>query len=208
MAALKKARRWSNDGDVSSRRDTIMKSLNVVMRRQKQPGVLRMQDVADHLGLVKGNLYYYFKNKEDLIYHCHVKSVEVSLAALERARAAEGTPGVRLHALLTEHILALTEGDYSGVLLADMEHMSAPRRRHYVKMRDAFEAGVRDLIAEGIACGEFEKQDARLAGFAMLGAINWIPKWYRPDGELRPQEIARSYSDMFLRMLMKGEHPR
>ena len=207
MAAARKPRRWNNEGDLDTRRDAIMKSLNIVMRRQKQPGALRMQDVADHLGLVKGNLYYYFKNKEDLIYHCHVKCVEVSLEALARTRASDATPAEKLHALLVEHVLALTEGEYSGVLLADMEHMSTARRRHYVKLRDEFEHGVREIITEGIGSGEFMKQDARLAGFAILGAINWIPKWYRPEGGLSAREVAVTYADMFLRMLRNGEKP-
>jgi AcrR family transcriptional regulator len=47
---------------VTGRRDAIMRGLNTVLRARGRPGALRMQDVADHLGLVKGNLYYYFRS--------------------------------------------------------------------------------------------------------------------------------------------------
>ncbi|MGH8617209.1 MAG: TetR/AcrR family transcriptional regulator [Burkholderiales bacterium] len=201
MSAEKKPAPWKARGDASDRRDTIMRGLNSVLRKRRGATALRMKDVADHLGLVKGNLYYYFKSKEDLIYHCHVKCAQASLDALARARQADGTPGKRLHALLMEHILAMTEGDYGAVLLADMEGMNAAQRRAYVRLRDEFELGVRALIKQGVAAGEFAVANVRTAGFAMLGAINWIPKWYQPDGPLDARTIARQYADLFLRAL-------
>ena len=197
-----KRRRAKGAADV--RRDIIIRGLNSVLRTHPQPNSLRMQDLADHLGFVKGNLYYYFKDKEELIYHSHLKCMEMSLDALRRAKLSRARPRVKLRKLIAEHILALTKGDYSAVLRADMENISPVRRRKYVKLRDEFEHGVRGLIQQGVAEGEFVKQDVRIAGFAILGAINWIPKWYRPDGELAPEAIAEQFSDAFMRLLGGG----
>ena len=199
--AARKARAWSADEDVSGRRDAIMRGLNTVLRARGRPGALRMQDVADHLGLVKGNLYYYFRSKEELIYHAHVKCVQVSLDALERATASKAPPAERVRTLIVEHILAMTEGEYGAVLLEDIDTLTPAHRRKYVALRDQFEEGVRALIREGIAKGDFVKQDVRTAGFAILGAINWIPKWYRTDGELTARAIAERFGDMFVRAL-------
>jgi len=198
---VKKARAWAAGHDVSARRDAIMRGLNTVLRARGRPGALRMQDIADHLGLVKGNLYYYFRTKEELIYHAHVKCVQVSLDALKRAQASKAPPSERLHTLIVEHILAMTEGEYGAVLLEDIDQLAPAHRRRYVALRDEFESGVRDLIKAGIAHGAFAKQDPRTAGFAILGAINWIPKWYRPDGELGAREIAERFADLFMRAL-------
>jgi len=198
---VKKARAWDAGRDVSERRDAIMRGLNTVLRARGRPGALRMQDVADHLGLVKGNLYYYFRSKEELIYHAHLKCVQVSLEALERAAASKANAAERMRTLIVEHILAMTEGEYGAVLLEDIDHLTPAHRRKYVALRDQFENGVRQLIKAGIAQGDFAKQDARTAGFAILGAINWIPKWYRPDGELTARAIAERFADMFVRAL-------
>jgi len=201
VKAARKPRAWSAEEHVSGRRDAIMRGLNTVLRARGRPGTLRMQDVADHLGLVKGNLYYYFRSKEELIYHAHVKCVQVSLEALERAAASKAPPAERMRTLIIEHILAMTEGDYGAVLLEDIDSLTPAHRRKYVTLRDEFEEGVRELIREGIARGDFAKQDARTAGFAILGAINWIPKWYRADGELAARAIAERFADMFVRAL-------
>ena len=178
-----------------------MRGLNSVLRKRRRAHTLRMKDVADHLGLVKGNLYYYFKSKEDLIYHCHVKCAQASLAALARVKNSGGSAATRLHTLLVEHILAMIEGDYGAVMLADIDGMTPARRRDYVKLRDEFELGVRSLIKQGVAAGEFAAANVRTAGFAILGAINWIPKWYKPGGELAAGAIARQYADFFIHAL-------
>ena len=68
-------------------------------------------------------------------------------------------------------------------------------------MRDRFEQGVRKMIRDGIAQGEFAEQNVDLAGFTVLGAINWIPKWHRPDGRLSSVEIAKTIADQLIRSL-------
>ena len=188
---------WDAAASIDERRDEILKGLGAVLR-ERGFGALTMKDVADRLGLVKGNLYYYFKNKQDLIYHCHLKCMKISLDALDEAKAGDGPASERLRTLIVRHIRGMTEEAYGAVLLADLESLTPAQRRRYVALRDRFENGVRRLIEEGVARGEFRKQDARVAGFATLGAINWIPKWYRSDGDLSPVQIAERFADFFL----------
>ena len=192
---------WGGRGDSDNRRDVILRALNDVLREHSRPHSFRMQDLAARLGVVKGNLYYYFKSKQDLMYHCRIKCLEQSLDALERVRQNTGPASERLRQLIRDHILVLIEGQYSAVLLLDMGNISPARRRKYVGMRDEFELGMRHLIDEGIAAGEFPSQDVRMASFAILGSINWIPKWYRPAGPWAATEIAEYQADFFVSAL-------
>jgi AcrR family transcriptional regulator len=192
--------RWDAAASVDDRRDEILKGLGAALR-ERGFSALTMQDIADRLGLAKGNLYYYFKNKQDLIYHGHLKCMKISLQALDKAEASSGSVSGRLRTLLTSHIRGMTEEVYSAVLLADLESLAPAQRRRYVALRDRFEQGVLKLIEEGVARHEFRKQDTWVAGFSTLGAINWIPKWYRTGGELSPAQVAESFADFFLRAL-------
>lgn len=198
---------WGGRGDSDNRRDVILRALNSVLREHSRPQSFRMQDLAEELGVVKGNLYYYFKSKQDLMYHCRIKCLQQSLEALARARANTGPASERLRQLLRDHIIVLIKGQYSAVLLLDMGSISASRRRKYVGLRDEFEAGMRRLIEEGIAAGEFPNQDVRMAGFAILGSINWIPKWYRAGGPSTATEIAEYHADFFLSALRAPKAP-
>ena len=194
--------RWTARATVDERRDEILKSLASVLRERRLAS-LTMEDIASRLGLVKGNLYYYFKNKQDILYHCHVRCMQDSLAALEAAERSGAPTAERLRSLVVRHIRNIIESPYGGVLLTDLENLSAPQRKRYVAMRDEFEQGVRKLIQRGIAKGEFRPCNPRLAGFAILGAINWIPKWYQPGGRLTPEEIAEGFAEQFMRSLQQ-----
>jgi hypothetical protein len=37
----------------------------------------------------------------------------------------------------------------------------------------------------------------RAAAFALVGMINWIYQWYKPDGPLTGDAIVRQYTDIF-----------
>ena len=123
------------------------------------------------------------------------------LVALDEVAAMDGSAEERLSALLRRHIDVLTSSPFSGVFLADISELSSSQRAEYVSLRDRFEEGVRALISEGIEAGQFRAQDVSLAGFTILGAINWIPKWYDADGQLSAAAVAAGMADMLVRGL-------
>lgn len=182
------------------RRDEIVRGAAAVLR-QGRDGTLRMAQVAKHVGLVKGNLYYYFKDRQELIFHCHLRCTEMSLEALEQIAPRRGSAEARLRDFLRRHIEIIIDSDYGGALLADIGELTSAQRRRYVALRDRVEAGVRRLIEEGIARKEFRPTRVPLAGFAILGSINWMPKWHRPDGPLSAPEVADTFVEFFMRGL-------
>ena len=42
---------------------------------------------------------------------------------------------------------------------------------------------------------EFRAVDAKIAVFAILGSINWIARWYRPEGSLHAEELGRQFAE-------------
>jgi len=199
----KHSERWSGAAALKGqRREVILRSAATVLRNSRHSS-MTIQDVADELGMTKGNLYYYFKDKQDILYQCHMRSMEISLRALEEAGAKGGTPGESLRILLSGHIRGILDDSFGGVLQADLEDFRPEQRKVYVKKRDELEHGVRRIIEDGIRQGEFEPVNVKLAGFAILGAINWIPKWYRSTGALSSDAIVEEMVSYFLRGLLR-----
>ena len=91
MPASEGGLRWDVRASFEERRDQILRSLAAFMRDRRLAS-LTMRDIADQLGLVKGNLYYYFKSKQDILYHCHVKCIAISLVALDEVIAMDLAP--------------------------------------------------------------------------------------------------------------------
>jgi AcrR family transcriptional regulator len=200
MSEPARRQRWDLGMSVEQRRDEILRTLGEFLR-ERQLSSLKMQDIADRLGMTKGNLYYYFKSKQDILFHFHMKAMEHSLAALDEVRMMAAPPSEKLHTLLVRHIRSITDEAYGAVVLTDLDNLTRSQRRRYVTLRDRFEQGVRSLIDEGIAQGEFVEQDVSLVGFAILGAINWVSRWYRIRGPRTAQEVAEVFADFFCRGL-------
>jgi len=195
------APRWSGRRSPKrSRRDSILQSVGLVLRDSRLSS-LTMQDIALQLGITKGNLYYYFRDKQDILYQCHMRCMEISLDALHAAQGEIGPRRACLRTLLVRHISGMLENGFGAVLLTDLDNLSPPQRKRYVAKRDEFEAGVRELITTGVARGEFDCGDVKLASLAMLGAINWMPKWYQPQGALPASAIAEGMTDFLMRSL-------
>ena len=186
----------------AERREEIVRSASAVLRQRKS-GPFRMERVAQQLGLVKGNIYYYFNDRQDLMYHCHARAVEESLRALQEVKTMEGAPSQRLRWLLLRHIEIIVGSKYGGAVLADLDELKPAQRRRNVAMRDRFEAGVRRLIQEGVTRREFRQVNPALAGFAILGSINWMPKWFREDGPMSSHEVAEWFADFHVRGLKR-----
>ena len=54
---------------------------------------------------------------------------------------------------------------------------------------------MRRIIEHGIRDGAFRRVDAKVAMFAILGAINWVARWYRPEGALDAATIGAQFAD-------------
>jgi AcrR family transcriptional regulator len=201
MSHVERLERWGDLTTVDERRDEILRSLGTVLR-ERGFGSLRMRDIADHLNMTKGNLYYYFSSKEELLFHCHMKCMEISMSALAAAETDNADPAERLRTLLGRHIAGILGESYGAVLLTDLEDLTEEHRSCYVTLRDNFERGVRALIREGIASGVFRKVDPKVATFSILGGINWMPKWYRPNGAWPAEEAASRFADFYVQSLL------
>ena len=202
-SAPKRNVRWNGmSGLKGQRREVILRSVANVLRNSRLSS-LTIQDVADELGMTKGNLYYYFKDKQDILYQCHMRSMEISLRALEEATAKGRTPSESLRILLTGHIRGILDDGFGGILQTDLDNFRPDQRKTYVKKRDELERGARGMIEDGIRAGEFDPVNVKLTGFAILGAINWIPKWYRPTGAFSPDSIVEEMVNYFLRGLQR-----
>jgi TetR/AcrR family transcriptional regulator len=121
-----------------------------------------------------------------------------SLAAAKR----EGRNGREKLILMFRRYLETMMGELSESLLLTEEHALTPRERNkLIEQRDAFEGELRSLVREGIRDGSIVPCDPKLTIFLMLGAINWVPKWFSPKGSWSNTQVATGISEMLDRML-------
>lgn len=177
--------------------DAILASAVAAFRRHGYHGT-SMREIADALELTKGSLYYYFDSKADILEAAHDRALDRMLSALGRVEAAGQDPAAELHELIVEHVRAMVDGFHGTALALELEALPPARLGCLVEKRDRYERGLRRILERGAASGVFRPVDARLACFALLGAINWMARWYRADGGADAAAIGRTFADVFL----------
>src|SRR4051812_12238432 len=163
------------------RRVEILQSAATAFRRRGYHGA-SMGEIARALRMTKGSLYYYFENKEEILFFCHDYSLDVLLDLLDRTRKDAGSPADKLRRLVESFVHHILDDLRGTAMTLDFQALSPPRLRRVIAKRDRFDRGIRRLLQEGIDTGAFAPGDAKLLTFAVLGAVNWIPRWFDPKG--------------------------
>ena len=166
-----------------------------------------MREIADALGLTKGSLYHYFENKADILYAAHDRSLLRMQRAVERIEASGADPASQLHELVVEHVRAIVDSFHGTALALELDALPLAARRRIIHRRDRFERAVRRILERGIASGQFRDADPRLTGFAILGAVNWIARWYRAQGGADAERIGQVFAELFLHGVQRPGRP-
>ena len=158
-----------------------------------------MDDVANSLGISKPTLYQHFPSKHDILYECHQVSMAHAEAGLKIARRMEGGSGLEKLLTFFRRYMGGMLGEFGSCrVLTNVDNLSPERRGAVVSRRAKISAAARLFVEQGIRDGSVRRCHPGLATLFTLGAVNWIPLWYRETGPSSPEEIVEAFVD-FLR---------
>jgi len=154
-----------------------------------------LEDIAAQLGMRSAALYHYFPDKAAILYQCHRDASAEVERVLKEARQRFTTPREQLAQVIAEHIRVMTETLQGSPLAFEVTLLPPDHQAEIIAARDRYERGLRRIIDQGIRKGEFRPIDPKLATFVILGAINWIARWYRPEGPYRSFSLGTGFAE-------------
>jgi len=175
----------------------ILKSAAAAFRKLGYHGAT-VEQIAAALHMKKGNLYYYFRNKEEILFACHEYSHDRLQELLDKVVRSTAPADEKLRRLITSTVHVILDELHGTALLLDLEALSPAHLKAVIVRRDRFDRGMRMILEEGIATGAFGPGDPKLVAFAMLGALNWIARWFNPGGPASSEEIATRFADYLI----------
>jgi AcrR family transcriptional regulator len=159
-----------------------------------------LDDIAERLHVTKPTLYYYVKSKDDILMECVRTSLELMRDEIAKVRREGGRALDQLVTCMKVYSGIVTQDFGKCVIRIGEDPLPAPRRKELRRLKAGIDMEFRRLIEEGIAEGSIQPCNAKLAAFMLAGALSWVGRWYREDGELSPQEIA----DTGVQLLLGG----
>ena len=159
-----------------------------------------VEELARRVGLRKGSLYHHIRSKEQRLGEVLLRGMALLRGGLPGADDARLGPADKVRAAIHFHLEWIAaEPHVTGVFLQEARSLPARLRRRLRGQVKDFERRWVALVREGIAAGAFRPElDPKVTVYAILGLINSVHRWYRPDGRLFMKRIAEAYADLVL----------
>jgi TetR/AcrR family transcriptional regulator, cholesterol catabolism regulator len=202
-------------------RDTVVDPKQEILRtaarlfQQRGYDATSMNDVAAALKLSKGGLYHHFQSKDEILFEIMNHAMEITQERVLNPLHRIEDPEERLRTLIRLHIeVVLSPRDREITVMLHENHPLPPSLRKRINVRKKeYVHFVEKLIAEAQqqarerahkqARGNYShvepakaRVSARAAAFALLGMINWIYQWYKPEGNLQAQNLIPQFTEL------------
>jgi AcrR family transcriptional regulator len=193
----------------NTRREEIIRVATGLFRARGYHGT-RMDDVADTTGLNKATVYYYFSSKAEILYAIYLKATSETLEILEDYALLSPAEALRRNAERQLQLIA-RDLDQAAVYFQEApfihEWLSAEQISEIRAREKRFERGVRSIINRGFKDGTFYGTDPAIATAAYVGMTSWFYRWYNPARSSKPEKIAATFADIFLRGILSPDSP-
>lgn len=169
-----------------AQRDRILKAAASCFNQKGFSGT-SLKDVSRHLGLTDAALYYYVKNKEELVYQCYLRAAELGREAMDRGKR-DGANGLEKAHLYVRYHVEIMVGERGPVaIMSEIPSLKRSHRNDILEISRRHSRNFEKILDEGIADGSIAPCDVRMTGNAIMGSINWIPKWFHGDSKMAKQ---------------------
>lgn len=162
-----------------------------------------IEEIASNLLMTKGSVYYYFQDKQDLLYQSQVMLLGRSIENVEAILCQDLLVTEKLRMAMVGHIEYLLYERSGFEMMVKLEQFfSSEQKEKILQLRDDYGKSFDQLILEGIEEGVFGSVDVKIVRNIILGAMNWVTQWYSESGKKDKTEIAESISDYLLYILI------
>ncbi|HLV87217.1 MAG TPA: TetR/AcrR family transcriptional regulator [Candidatus Sulfotelmatobacter sp.] len=186
-------------------RETVVDSRQEILRtaarlfQQRGYDATSMNDVAAALKLSKGGLYHHFQGKDEILFEIMNHAMEITQERVLGPVRGIADPEERLRALIRRHMeVVLSPQDREITVMLHENHPLPPGLRRRINSRKKeYVHFVEDLIAD-VQRARHAKGSVspRAAAFALLGMINWIYQWYKPEGPLQAPNLIPQFTEL------------
>ncbi|MEU4672881.1 TetR/AcrR family transcriptional regulator [Amycolatopsis sp. NPDC023774] len=162
-----------------------------------------IRDLADAVGISSSTMYHHFTNKQEVLHAIVSRFMTDFVAATVPVLRDESlSPGERVRRVVRLH-LELSDDRRPELLVGNPIRyaLDPAQQAEAIKLQTAYHDAFRDVLAEGVAAGEFRIDDVAVTTMAALDMLNGVREWFAPSGRLTRNEIVAQYTALIERLI-------
>lgn len=157
-----------------------------------------IRNIARALGIPGSALYYYFQNKQDMLFAVVDGLMEELTLSWENSSEVLRSAEEKLAQLIETHIKLYVENPYRGkVAMRDINCLEGTQKEIIRKKEVKYVNYAREVLTEIIEHSN-SMMHPNIATFGLFGMLNSIYEWYSPSGSISPGDLARSFRQIIL----------
>jgi AcrR family transcriptional regulator len=161
-----------------------------------------MKHVAAQLGVQAPSLYNHVVSKQEILQRIMTIGMRRLTAHQIEALASSPVPAEQLRAMTEAHVRIHIRHRRSA-MVGDREisNLEEPTQREVRAERDAYERRFRAVIQQGVDEGTFTVGSVKLTSFAIIEMATSVAVWFKEDGPLSEDDVAREYAEMAIKIV-------
>ena len=185
-------------GKSARRREAILRRAAELFDRKGYANT-SLGDIARAVGTKREALYYYFRNRSEILLAIIRPQSAALIAGLEQVVAMDAPAAHKLDLAIRNHLqrfdrycLEMTVSLRDGLMEPADEALAESRTiwKKYERMWIA-------LVSQGQASGDFVRSgDPKMIAFGILGMCNWLARWYNPRKAVTVDDLIGTYFDL------------
>ncbi|MFD1039772.1 TetR/AcrR family transcriptional regulator [Virgibacillus byunsanensis] len=186
----------------AKKKEEIIRSAVSILSEKGYHGTT-MEEIASKLLMTKGSVYYYFKDKQDLLYQIQLMILHQSITNMNDIQKLDLPVSDILRKAMIVHIeYLISEKSGFELMINPEEIFSTSQLDEIFRLRDEYGMCFDQLIVQGIDKGDFVSVDIKIVRNIILGAMNWVTQWYSYEGKMNKTEIATMISEYLMQILI------
>lgn len=186
------------------REEIITAAIDMFYEHGYQKASLR--DIARKVGVTQAAIYYHFRNKEEILYTIIERFSTDLFFTLKSCLSGNTDPLEKLRYAISEHIISIkTKRKGAKIIIEDKRFLSGELNKLVKEKEKVVYNLYRSQLEELQRNMKIRECDLTAATFGILGMINWLYHWYRPEKELSIEQLAEEIINiLFSGLLRKG----
>ena len=183
---------------ISKTRDQIV-AVAQKMFKERGYAATSMREIAGEVGVEPASIYSHFKSKDDILKYICFRIADEFFEVQEPILNSMSNPVEKLKRLVAEHIHVIMHNlDAATVFFVEWSFMKDADVAGFIRLREHYEKGFREVIQDGITSGDFRMMDVNFTVRLLFSVMNGIHEWYKASGKVSPDEVGEKMSRFIL----------